>query len=487
MPPTSPATSAARPFLRPAPRSLRGAPRSLRSALAALALALLGAITASCTNAKLDESSSVAVTTTTAATEFGDRDTATIDPNGSIAGPITSGDSPLKDMKGAAPGIRITEDFRDRVRAVDGNVKDFTGAAEGYDIVIVLAVATETARSDSPGRIADEILSTTEGGRACLTFDACREIALDGTDLDYDGISGNIELLANGDPGEAGFAVVEYNGSGALRATDQVTVQARPLADRPVGADPTYGPIGDGALQIGTLLPVMGPDRDAARAALAGAKVAVDEINAGGGVLAEPVVLVPDESGDGSPTATTDAAQRLIDQHVDAVIGGTAYGITSFALPKLTEAGIILFSPTDTARALSIVDDRGLFFRLSPPTDLEGQVLGNLITNDGYTRVAIAAGSGDDNRELAADIAASINADSGTVTATVEVGDDPDGAAVAQQMIDSDPQALVIVTSAPAAAAIVKGLVAKGKGPSTIATYGTAGDMTDELVDLVGG
>ena len=103
----------------------------------------------------------------------------------------------------------------------------------------------------------------------------------------------------------------------------------------------------------------MGPDGAAARAALAGAKVAVDEVNAEGGVLGEPVVLVPDESGDGSSSATTDAVRRLIDRPVDAVIGGTVYGITSVAIPELTDAGIILFSPTDTARALSVADDRG--------------------------------------------------------------------------------------------------------------------------------
>ncbi|MEI2652919.1 MAG: ABC transporter substrate-binding protein [Microthrixaceae bacterium] len=347
----------------------------------------MGAVTASCTNAKLDESSSAAATTTTAATEFGEgSDAATIDPGGGRTGPITSGSSPLKGMKGAAPGIRITEDFRDRVPAVDGTVDDFTGAAEGYDIVMVLAISAESARSDSPGRIADEVISSTEGGRTCLGYHACREFALDNADCDYDGVSGNIDLLANGDPGEAGFAVVEFTGTGALRAVDQVTAQSRPLADRPAGADPIYGPIGNGVLEIGTLLPVMGPDGAAARAALAGAKVAVDEVNNEGGVLGEPVVLVPDESGDGSSSATTEAVRRLIDRPVDAVIGGTVYGITSVAIPELTDAGIILFSPTDTARALSVADDRGLFFRLSPPTDLEGQVLGNLITNDGYTR-----------------------------------------------------------------------------------------------------
>ena len=468
----------------PTRTALRASTRPIRG-VTILATALL-LLTTSCTDAKLDESSSANITTTTAATEFGNG-AATIDATGNTPGPIASGASPLKGMRGAAPGIRITQDFRNRVRSVDPSVTDFTGAAEGYDIVTVLAIATEAARSDAPGRIAEQVIDTTTGGRTCISFVRCRKLVLTQEDADYDGLSGNIELLGNGDPGQAGFAIVEYTGTGSLKSIDQVTAQAKPLADTPPGPDPVYGPPGDGVLQIGTLLPVLGPDGAAARAALAGAKVAVDEINGIGGVLGDDIVLVPDESGDGSPAATTNAVQRLLDERVDAVSGGTSYGITSVALPPLTTAGVILFSPTDTARALSVAADRGLFFRLSPPTDLEGQVLGSLIANDGYTRVAIAAGTGDDDRELAADVAAAVNAASGTVTATVDVGEDPDGAAVAQQLIDSDPQALVVVTPPAAAATIIRALVVKGKGPSTIATYGTAADMTEELVTLVGG
>jgi len=452
----------------------------------AVAALVAGMLATSCTQATLDESSSRLVTTTTAETEFGEG-SPTVDPTGSAPGPITSGSSPLAGMQGAVPGIRITEDFRDRVRAVDPEVADFTGAAEGYDIVMVLAIAAEAARSDAPGRVADGIVASTVAGRSCVDFRRCRKLALGNDDLDYDGLSGNIDLLANGDPGQAGFAIVRFDGTGALRATDQVTVQAKPLADRPAGADPVYGPPGDGTLEIGTLLPVGGPDGASARAALAGARVAVDELNAGGGVIGNDVVLVPDESGDGSVAATQAAVQQLVDGGVDAVIGGTTYGITSVALPELVAAGIILFSPTDTARALSVADDRGLFFRLSPPTDLEGQVLGRLVTNDGYTRVAIASGTTGDDLELAADIAAAVNAASGTVTATIAAGPGADAKDVAQQLVDSDPQALVIATTPQKTAEVVRALVAMGKGPGTLATYGTAADMTDEMARLVGG
>ncbi|MBX7070547.1 MAG: ABC transporter substrate-binding protein [Microthrixaceae bacterium] len=456
-----------------------------REGVAAILVALL---VSACSTAKLDESGvRTDPSTTTALVEVGEIGGPTVDPASGAEGPIASGDSPLKGMRGAAPGIRVTEEFRDRIRSIDPEVDDLTGAAEAYDIVMILSIAAESARSDAPGRINDRVGPTTEGGRECITFRRCQKLALTDTDLDYDGVSGDIELLENGDPGEAGYAIVEFTGSGGLRTVDQMTVQAKPLAQTPQRPDPTYGPPGDGVLRIGTLLPLLAADGATARAALAGTKLAVEELNNLGGVLGADIELVPDESGDGSSAATGAAVARLIDQGVDAVIGGTAYPITSVALGPLTDAGVILFSPTDTARALSVAPNRALFHRLAPPTDLEGQVLGTAITNDGYTRVAIASGTQGEDLELAADIAAAVSAASGTVTATVPVEPDADPAEVTQALIESSPQAIVLVTSVPTTAAIIAAMVVKGKSPSTLATYGTAANMTSGLAQLVGG
>ncbi|MFN8052741.1 MAG: ABC transporter substrate-binding protein [Acidimicrobiales bacterium] len=443
-----------------------------RSVTAMTIVTLCALVAVSCTDAKLQESAGSTTTTTVV---------------GTGGGPVTSGDSPLRGMRGATPGIEVTDDFRQRIAAIDPTVGDFAAAAEGYDSVTVIAIAAEAARSDAPGRIASGIVGVTGVGHTCISFARCRSLVLHNDDADYDGVSGSIEMQANGDPGQAGFAIVGYDGTGALRTDDHVTVQAKPLDGRPVEADPIFGPPGDGVLTIGTLLPVSGPAGASAAGALAGVQLAVRDINDHGGVLGDPMVLIPDESGDGSSTATTDAVQRLLGQQVDAIVGGTTYAVTSVALAPVTDAGVILFSPTDTARALSIAPDHGLFFRVAPPTDLEGQVLGNLVTDDGYTKVAIISGPDDDDIELASDIAGSLNAASASVTTTVTVKAGADLGAAAQQALDSAPQAIVLATPVDVAAGLIKALVIKGKGPATLPTYGTAGNMGPELAAAVGG
>lgn len=457
----------------------RGAPTKRIALL--LAVATLGATT-SCRSSSYDGTVGGPATTGDTFVQAGDGAGL-----GTDRGPIASGDSPLDGMRGARPGVSLSEAFRRKLLAADPNLVDLGGAAEAYDAVVLLAIATEVGRSDAPGRIADALIGTTTGGSRCNTFAYCDKKALDDEDLDYEGMSGKVDLLSNGDPAVAGFAVVEYDGHGALRVDDELTVQAKPLVDPPLGADPTYGPDGDGVLRIGTLLPVTGPNPTHAAAALAGARVAVDDINARGGVLGESVELVPDESGDGSTAATQAAVQRLIDGGVDAVLGGTTFGITSVALGPLTEAGIILFSPTDTARGLSVASDRGLFFRLAPPTDLEGQVLGTTISNDGYTRVAIVTGSDADDLELTADLTAGVNATSGTVTATVAFDDNADADDAVAELLASDPQAVVVATSTQTAARILGALIEAGKGPTSFPVYGTAANMGPELAQMLGG
>lgn len=436
------------------------------------AIALVATFLAGCSTSRYDETAADPTTTTLP---------------GASTVPAGSGDDTLSGMRGARPGVEVSAGFRRRIAGVDAEVTDFRAAAAGYDAVMLVAVAAEQARSDMPGRIADELVDVSRTGHTCVNFQRCRALALDDRDPDYDGFSGGIDLLDNGDPGEAGYEVVEFDRTGRLRTVDQLVVPASPLAERPAGADPTYGPLGDGKLTIGTLLPVLGPEGATARGALAGVRLAVDDVNDLGGVLGEPLVLLADESGDGSPTATLAAVRRIIDQGADAVVGGTTYAVTSAALGAVTEAGLVMVSPTDTARVLSVAGDRGLFFRVAAPTDLEGRVLGRVITDDGFTNVAIIDGPDDADTELASDITSALNSSSATVAANVPLGGDTSPEEAVQQALAANPQAIVLATSPQSTVEVVRALVAAGKGPRELPTYGTAANMTPELAAAVAG
>lgn len=433
-----------------------------------VAVALAVASSAACTQGRLQEGGAV-------------RSTTTVDPAGAgVDAPPGIDTAPVRGFRGVRPTATISDEFRRRVLDVDPATTDLVAAAQGYDAVVVAALAAEAARSDATGRVAANVISATIGGRTCLSFLRCRALALTRADYDYDGPSGPIDLQPNGDPGKGRFSIVEYDRAGIVRTSERLEAEAPPFEGRPFEVDPSAGPLGDGVLTIGTLLPVAGPSGDTARGALAGVQVAVDEINDVGGVLSEEIVLLPDESGDGSEAATRAAVDRLLAQGVDVVVGGTVSSITSVALGPVVGAGVLLITPTDTARATSVVPDAGRFFRIAPPSDLESQVLGTFVADNGYTRVAIVRSTDSDGRDAAADVTAALVARGATVTAEVEVAAGGEAAAIAAAL-DTGPQALVLATPADTAATLLREMVAAGRRPADFATFGVPAAITDDL------
>ena len=436
-----------------------------------------------CTDARYDEAENKLTT-------MPSEDAFAVDPGllaSSTSG--TGGTSALVGMRGVAPAQHLSSDFRAQILATDSGITSLSGAPQGYDAVVLIALAAEQARSDAPGRIADRIVDLTRSGKRCSDFRSCRRSIESKIDIDYFGQSGGIQMQPNGEPAEGGFGTIEFTSAGLLRTGPVTAAQAPPSQAPAPLVDINAPPAGDGVLRLGFLLPTAGPDGDLARAAQAGAMAAVNEINTAGGVLGDKIRIAADETGDGSVAAVNAAVDALIASGVDAVIGGTNVDIDRVAVGRLTAAGILIISPTDTNRALSILPDRGLFFRLAAPDDLEGQVLGTLVSNDGFTTTAIVTTTASDDLDNSADVTAAISSTGGKVVATITAGTEPgtDAAAVATKVIDSAAQSVVLETSAALAGPIIKALIERGKGPSSFAIYGTSSNMTKELVTLVGG
>ena len=104
----------------------------------------------------------------------------------------------------------MTDDFKARLATVNGDLKDFAYAPESYDAVVVSALAAEVAKTDVPTDFAKEIPGVTRDGEKCTTFAACKTLIDAGTDIDYDGVSGPIEMSDAGDPQEATIGIYTY-------------------------------------------------------------------------------------------------------------------------------------------------------------------------------------------------------------------------------------------------------------------------------------
>jgi ABC-type branched-chain amino acid transport systems, periplasmic component len=87
-------------------------------------------------------------------------------------------------------------------------------------------------------------------------------------------------------------------------------------------------------LIIGTLLPATGDLAFLGPPEYAGVDLAVEEVNAGGGVLGQPIINEFGDSGD----TKTDLASQTVDSHiskgVQVIIGAAASGVTANVLEK---------------------------------------------------------------------------------------------------------------------------------------------------------
>jgi len=123
---------------------------------------------------------------------------------------------------------------------------------------------------------------------------------------------------------------------------------------------------------------------------VAGLELAIDEINAAGGVLGQPVQHLPGDSGDTSDSATANqTVTNHINSGVSAIVGAASSGVTLSVIDKIVAAGIVQISPSNTDPSLSTYADGYLYFRTAPPDTFQGKALGLLLNRQGASDAVV--------------------------------------------------------------------------------------------------
>jgi ABC-type branched-subunit amino acid transport system substrate-binding protein len=375
----------------------------------------------------------------------------------------------LAGMKGTTPLTDLGSEFTDRLREIDPNLQDYNYAGETYDAVIVTALAAQAAGTNDANVFKAFVNGMTVGGEACTDFAACLEIINNGGNVDYDGISGPLSFTDAGEPAEASFGILQFGEDNQLDEDATDFVLAGDSANATSDEGPAYaapGATGE-PLVIGTLLPLTGNLAFLGPPEVAGARLAVNDINAAGGVLGQPVQLIEGDSGDASTDTATQTVDRLLQGGVNAIIGAASSGVSLTVIDRITGSGVVQFSPANTSDQFTDYNDNGLYFRTAPPDVLQARALSDLIINDGNNTVGIMAlndpyGTGlmENTRENL--IAAGLAEDS-IQTLTY----DPQAAnydAEIQQMVDFAPDAVVVI-GFEESARIIESLNSQGIGP----------------------
>jgi branched-chain amino acid transport system substrate-binding protein len=203
------------------------------------------------------------------------------------------------------------------------------------------------------------------------------------------------------------------------------------------------------SVRIGVVAQLTGVQADLGVQERNGVQLAVEEINAEGGIAGRRIELVVRDDL-GTPEGARAADRELIDAGVVAIIGHATSGQTIAGLAVTNPARVVMLSPTATAPELSGRED--YFFRICASLVERAQVMARHLHQGRHmTRVAVAYDV--DNTAYAKSFrdafAAMYQALGGTLVAEAEFSskEQPDFAPLVARLRDSDPQGLLIIAA----------------------------------------
>ncbi|MBK9180306.1 MAG: ABC transporter substrate-binding protein [Acidimicrobiales bacterium] len=243
----------------------------------------------------------------------------------------------------------------------------------------------------------------------------------------------------------------------------------------------------NGTLEVGALLPETGQLAAIIDSLRTPIDIAVEEINAAGGVLGADVVLVAADDGTDPQVASASLDQLLNSDKVDVVLGPASSGTMLGIVDKVRTEGVVVCSGSTTAAELSTADDGGFFFRTAPPDSLQGPALADLIVEEGATAVGIIVRN--DSYGVGFGDALQTALEEAGATVTANVAYDPNGTdfdADVQQIIDSGPDAVAVIGFNDDGGKIIATMIEKGAGPADIPIFtadGMQGSSFFEAVD----
>jgi len=203
---------------------------------------------------------------------------------------------------------------------------------------------------------------------------------------------------------------------------------------------------GDG-LTVGTILPQTGSLAFLGPPEFAGVDLAIKEINETGGVLDTCVEVLHEDSGDTSTDIASQAADALIAQDVNVVIGAASSGVSFQFIDKLYEEGIVQISPANTSPDFTTYERGDYYFRTAPSDVLQGRVLADTVIADGHEKIAILALQDAYGTGLADAVEENITAFGGEVVLkTIYDPTSTEFSAEVGQVAESGADAVVLVT-----------------------------------------
>ena len=212
-----------------------------------------------------------------------------------------------------------------------------------------------------------------------------------------------IAAACGGSDGGSDDAVEEVVETTEAPAEEATTTTAAPASD---------------PLVLASLMPLSGDLASLGPGIALGAALAVQQINAAGGINGQDVVLIEGDSGCDGAVALT-SLNDVIAQGAQGVMGAACSGTSLAILDTAIAAEVVMVSPSNTSPQFTKMDKKGFYARTAPSDLLQGDVLASLLIEDGVSTVSIISRADSYGRGLAEATAAAFEAAGGTVKTIV--------------------------------------------------------------------
>ena len=203
----------------------------------------------------------------------------------------------------------------------------------------------------------------------------------------------------------------------AEEVVEEETVATEAPATTEAHATTVAAPAAD-PLVLASLMPLSGDLASLGPGIALGAALAVQQINAAGGINGADVTLIEGDSGCDGAVALT-SLNDVVAQGAQGVMGAACSGTSLAILDAAIAAEVVMVSPSNTSPQFTKMDKKGFYARTAPSDLLQGDVLASLLIEDGVSTVSIISRADSYGRGLAEATAAAFEAAGGTVKTIV--------------------------------------------------------------------
>jgi neutral amino acid transport system substrate-binding protein len=197
------------------------------------------------------------------------------------------------------------------------------------------------------------------------------------------GLCLGMSLVACGDDSDSGGSASDEETTSSASPSESTSESAAPaLTDAKCAASATSAD----SFKVGGILPLTGNLAFLGPPEISGVGLAVNDINAAGGVNGVQACSNVLDSGDSTDLSiSTASAGTLVAGKPSVVIGAASSSVSLNVVDTFADNKITEVSPANTAVDLSGYSP--FYFRTAPPDGVQGNALGTLISQDGYTNV----------------------------------------------------------------------------------------------------